>query len=284
MTLACAHTGPETPVVGLLATVSELQLHLRDDPYRSFGYIGKDGRNFFEVTRWRIERLQRERSVAPEGWQADDFVLEFARARSLERLHQYRDAADAYVRVANGDTPLRDSAATSASVMQSFAQYTGGVTWGLTPSDLDAELNQRARAWRDLSADMSDPSYAALAREEAESWEVLRVQSLAAHQGIEEALLACEELVERHRQSKLYPKHLLLLGNLHAEVARGIVSELRAARGPIEGSDYERHFAAAVAAYELASESRVDTFRREARGSIQALMAYHEGVLNGVYD
>ncbi len=280
---ACGHAPVSPPLVGLSATISELELHLRDDPYRSFGHIGSDGRNFFDVTRWRIERLQRERAIPLAQWGRDDFLLEFARARTLERLHRYRDASLAYQRVASGETPLADLAGNSVVTMGRFAGAMGGLTWQSSDTDRDTEIRQRAEVWTALASSESDPTYRALALSEAESWDVLGVITQAHREGPAKALVSCESLVDRNRGSKLHARHLILLGNLHTDVAMELVSRSRSEQQPLMSGDYEAHFRAAVSAYELAAESRIAAFRREAESRLQALFAYHEGVLDGVY-
>src|SRR5262245_35106439 len=116
---SCAHAPPDPPLLGLSVSIADLQLHLRDDPYRSFNQVDGDGNNVFAVARWKIELLQRERGLLQDAWQLEDYVLELAHARTLERLHLYRQACDAYDRVAQGPAPMAAVANSSAQTLRS---------------------------------------------------------------------------------------------------------------------------------------------------------------------
>lgn len=280
---ACAHGQSDPPLLGLSVSISDLQLHLRDDPYRSFNQLDGDGNNVFAVARWKIERFQRERAVLPDGWQLEDYVLELAHARTLERLHRYREAIEAYDRVAQGPAPMAAPARSSAETLQGFAALARPLPADASPDQTLAEIDARVAAWAAAAEQMTDPGYASLAREEVEGWETLRVHFLARKRGMREAIEACEQLIQHHSGSKLHPRHLIELGDLHAEVARDTVLWARAQQEPLEGTEFESHFESALAAYELASEAPLPVFREEAQSRIQAMLSYHDGVMNGVY-
>jgi hypothetical protein len=280
---ACAwHAQPPSPLTALSVSVADLELHLRDDPYRSFAHLLPDGRNVFEVTRWKLERLQRARSADPAQWEDADFVIEFARARTLERLHLYSAAAEAYRRVATSSSPLATAASAGAAVMDRFAAQSGALARGEPEAQL-SEIDARIAGWAERAEQESDPGYAALAREEAESWETMRVAFFARERGNDAALEACDRLIRRHRASKLYPRHLLRLGDLHVQAGRDALARARAELAPLAESAYEQHFEAALSAYELASEARSALLRREAQSRLQSLLAFHDGVRSGVY-
>ena len=281
--VGCTHAPVSPPLTGLSVSVADLQLHLRDDSYRSFNHLEEDGRNVFEVTRWKLERLQRERAVDPGHWGLEDFVVEFARARTLERLHLYRSAAEAYERVAASATHMAEVARASAGVMRRFASLTGPLPPGEEDEATLSQIDARINLWQHTAEVEADPGHASLAREEAESWEILRVSFLDRVHGREEAIRGCERLIQRHRGSKLYPRHLIQLGDLHARRAREIVVWARAQQDPLADTAFEEHFEAALAAYELASEARTPVFRREAQSQIQVILSYHDGVVDGVY-
>ena len=280
--LGCASAASE-PRIGLSIQLADLELHLRDDPYRSFKHLDRSGRNVFEVARWKIERLQRERARDLSAWAPEDFVLEFAHARTLARLHRYTFAAQAYERVANGEHRLAAPARAAADVMGRFARQSTPIAADGDPGRAQAEIDARISEWLETARREPDPEYASLAREEAESWEIVRVSFLWHSGNPDEAIAACRRAVQEHRSSKLYPKHLLMLGDLHADRAREIVAWSRAQQQGLGDTPYEGHFESAVAAYELASEARIPVFRREAQSRLQALLTFHDGVIDGVY-
>ena len=266
----------------LAVSVAELELHLRDDSYRSFGHLTQDGRNIFEVTRWRLERLQRQRAIEPERWSPDDIVLEFARARTLERLHLYRDAGDAYARVSERRSRLAVPAALALRSMEHFAAHVRPLE-AATPDEELAAIEARIAEWTEIGEHASDLGYVSLAREEAEGWEMRRVAFFAGRRSTTEAIEACVLLLKRHSESKLYPDHLLRLAGLHAESAREEVIRARTDHVPLGESRYEKHFQEALSAYELATETRNGLLRREAQSRLQSLLLFHDEVLSSVY-
>jgi hypothetical protein len=283
MLSACSwHAQAPAPLTALAVNVADLELHLRDDSYRSFAHLLPDGRNVFEVTRWKLERLQRQRPSSPSEWVADDIVVEFARARTLERLHLYREAAEAYHRVSGTSSRLAAAAEKGAAVMDRFAAAARPLE-AVTPEERLAEIDARISGWTALAQQEADSGYASLSREEAESWEILRVEFFSRERSSDEAIAACDRLISQHRSSKLYPRHLLKLGDLHAESARREVIRARAERTPLAESTYEAHLEAALSAYELASEARNTVLRREAQSRLQSLLSYHDGVRSDVY-
>jgi hypothetical protein len=282
---ACSWQEPEPLAFASLSVgAADLELHLRDDPYRSFAHLMPDGRNVFETLRWQIERLQRRRPVELAQWRPEDFVLELAHARTLERLHVYGGAAQAYRRVESaGDPELSPSSALAAAVMERFAAAQTHAASTSSPDEELADIERHIEDWSALAQSEPDAMESALASEEAESWEILRVLFFTQRRSRAEAIEACERLTQRHARSKLHPQHLMRLGDLHADAAHDAVSIARASRADIEDTEYTQHFEAALSAYEVAAESRNTVLRREAQSRLQALLSFHDGVRSGVH-
>ena len=271
--------GPDPHLRKLTAIVAGLQLHLRDDTYRHDRARGADGQNVFAVALWRLDRLQRSLGTTESAPSNTGLVIEFARARALERLRRYSDARAAYLRVASSGSILAESAQEAAGILERFTLRSGGAPGDLaTPEAEVAFLDQRVREWNELAFEYRGTPYAPLALEEAEAWSTLRVDRYAHHRGPEAAIEPCERLVEAHRASKHYPKHLIRLGDLYAEAARQQVVRHRARRDPFDAGSYEQHVDRAFAAYELAGDERKAETRAEAVSKIEALLAYHEGI------
>ena len=261
----------------LTLIVSELQMHLHDDTYRTTRAVTADGRNVFAMARWRIQRAQELRALEPEQWENLDIVLEYARARALERLRRYREAEQAYESVANVGSVMAEPAAEAADVMRRFARYAGGSADPIATGDDElAFLNSRLNRWRELAWEYRDTSYEVLALAEAEAWEMLRVDWVKRNMSLKQAIEACRRLVERNHESKLYAKHLIRLGDLYAEAARGVHLRSRAQLGPFDAERYETLLDQAFSAYELAGEERKPGPRREAQMKIEALLAVHQ--------
>jgi hypothetical protein len=263
----------------LTVIVSDLQMHLRDDTYRYDRARGADGRNVFAVALWRLDRLQRARSLPEEGWENVDVVLEFARARALERLRRYGEAVKAYDRVAARASVLEAAALESREVISRFGRHSGPPQQAPpTPKDELALIEDRIAKWGELAWEYRGTTYEPLAREELEAWEMLRVEWFDHRRKPEEAIEACQRLVDRHQHSKLYAKHLIRLGDLYAEAARRQHLRFRAKAERFDARAYQDRIDHALAAYELAGEQRKPALRQEAQGKIGALLSYHRRV------
>jgi hypothetical protein len=263
----------------LTRIVAELQMHLRDDTYRFHRAARPDGQNVFAVALWQLDRLARARDRAPEEWENVDVVIEYARGRAFERQRRYADARDAYARVETAGSLLGASAEQAQQVMARFARHAGPPRDPLASPEAElAWIDRRVEKWRSLAWEYRGTTYEPLAREEAESWNVLRVDWYARHAGPAEAVVAARRLVEDERNSKLHGRHLIRLGDLCAEAARHEHVRARAGLAAFDAARYQRWLDQALAAYELAGEVRRSEQREEADGKIAALLAYHQGV------
>jgi len=263
----------------LTVVVSQLSMHLRDDTYRLRRHSIESRWNVFEAALWRLERLKRSRTRDPLGPDETDIVIEYARGRALERIRRYAEAAAAYEVVAQAESALTAPAAEATLVMQRFAAQSGPLE-GFDADGTEAHqlLEDRIATWQTLAGEFRGTSYESLAREEAEAWQMLRVDLIARAGPVEAAIASCRRLVERNRDSKLVAKHLIRLGDLYAEAARQERLRSRAGLGVIDAAKYDQLLSKAFASYELAAEERTPVLRREATTKIEALLAHHEGV------
>jgi hypothetical protein len=263
----------------LTLSVSELQMYLRTDTYRTFEYLQPDGGNAFEVALWRLDRLRDYRSTLYPAWEDRDVVVEYARARALEQLRRYAEAVESYRRVSWLGGLLAQPAAEGQQLMELFAAHAAVSEQSADLFAGDLELMAAwSEQWRQIARELRGSAPAALALQESERWDQARVELLAARGELDGAVAACGRLIERHRESKLYPRHLIRLGDLHAESARQEYVAARSHRRDLDSTRYERQLELAFSAYELASESRKPPVKREAETKIQALLAVHEGV------
>lgn len=267
----------------LTTIVAELQLHLRDDTYRYDRARTEGGQNVFALALWRLDRLQERRARPVDQWENIDIVIEFARARTLERLRRYADASEAYLRVASRGSRLAGRADGWREIMSRFAAHSGPLTPPPEePEDALRLIEARIADWRGMALEYADTGFESLAREEAEAWEMVRLDWFTRHRGSGEAIAACRRLVERHQGSKLYANHLIRLGDLYANAARQIYLRARAKLAPFDGERYETYLDHAFASYEAAGEARVGSAGSEAEIKIRALLAQHEGIRNDV--
>lgn len=262
----------------LTRVVSELKLHLRDDTYRYDRAVATDGRNVYAVALWKLDRLAGERQKPVPEWENADFVIEFARGKALERLRRYGDALSAFRRVAASGSLLGDAASERARVMESFAVAAAPPDAPFTnPEEERAFIDGKIGLWRRLAEEVHDTPHEPLALEEVEAWQIMRVDWFARADRLAESITSCERLIETNRDSKLYAKHLLRLGDLYAASARRASLQARANLANLDPAAYETMLDQAFSAYELAAEDRRPALRKEARNRIEALLAYHEG-------
>lgn len=267
----------------LTLIVAQLQMHLRDDTYRQPRFRDENGNEVFELALWRLERLQAERDVDHSEWGNVDVVLEYARARALERSRRYSDAAEAYEHVASSGSLLAAPAAEAGAVMNTFARYTRPRAHPIVDPEERLEwINGRVNKWRELAWIHRNTSYEPLALEEAEVFEMERVEAKLEIRGLGKAIRSCHRLIERHPASKLYPRHLIRLGDLYAEAARREYRRHAVDRVAFDVIVYDSYLDRALSAYELAREQRRPALRAEANKKIEALLAIHKGVRSGV--
>lgn len=264
----------------LTRIVASLEMHLHEDTYRLGRPRTPDGRDVYAVALWQLDRLAHERARSADRWENVDIVIEFARARALERQRRFAEAAEAYEAVAQAGSFLAGPADSAARVMRRFAESCGSLSSPLPIArELDA-LESCVGRWRELSWRYRRSTYAPLVLEQLEAWEMLRVDRIARSRSLEEALQAAAGLVERHRDSSLYARHLIRLGDLYALAARRERLRAHAGVNPFDSSRYESLIDQAFAAYELAGEQRQPTLRQQAETKIAALLAYHQGMLS----
>ncbi len=262
----------------LTRVVSELKLHLRDDTYRYDRAVASDGRNVYAVALWKLDRLAGLRAKPEAEWENADYVVEFARGKALERLRRYGEALAAFQRVAASGSLLGDSAAERARVMESFALAAAPPDEPFAnPDEERTFIDGKIGLWRRLAEEVQGTPHEPLALEEIESWQIMRVDWLTRADRLADAIFSCEKLIETNRDSKLYGKHLLRLGDLYAASARRASLQARANIASLDPAKYETLLDQAFSAYELAAEDRRPALRKEARNRIEALLAYHEG-------
>lgn len=263
----------------LTGVVSQLKMHMRDDTYRFDRAVAQDGSNVYAVALWKLDRLAARRARGEAEWENANYVIEFARGKAFERLRRYDDALAVYRRVAGSGSVLGDAAAERARTAETFALAAAPPEQPFaSPADELAFIESRIERWHRITLEVRDTPQESLAREEAESWQVMRVDWFARGDRLEDATRACRALIESNRESKLYAKHLLRLGDLFADSARREQLQARANLARFDTERYDALLDQAFSAYELAGEDHKSALRREARTRIEALLAYHDGV------
>ncbi|MCH7600265.1 MAG: hypothetical protein IH973_10965, partial [Myxococcales bacterium] len=107
------------PAESLTEIVAVLRRHVPDDTYRFPPGRDFTGRNVYRSTLLRLENIERIHSnELRSGYM--DAVIDFSKARSLERLRSFDLAARLYREAARKDRELRDEALRSANICEAI--------------------------------------------------------------------------------------------------------------------------------------------------------------------
>lgn len=279
--LAACHADPPPapyPHESLLGVLAELRIHLARDPYRFAPGTDLDGRNIYRLTLGRLEPL--EEALGREF--AD--TIAFAGGRALERLGEWRAAAEAFERAAQYQTQLTSEALTRGRSARRMHELTDR-TW--FAADLNGYLNElavtehRLEGWaakRDI--------YAAFVSSEHERARVERIRLLLRHRMLlPDAAGRCRDLadglIQRHTESWRIHEHWLLLGEVHETLARDLTERFDPAGAGFDAAGpWQAHVEAARQAYRRVARADGDPFKPEGQGRLRALDAYSRRVLS----
>ncbi len=243
------------PAESLTEVVAVLRRHIPDDTYRFPPGRDFTGRNVYRATLLRLENIERiHADELRSGYM--DAVIDFSKARSLERLRGYDLAAAHYREAARKDQELREEALASAAVCEAIH---AAVQIGLElpdptlktveplPMDVDgvtAELDTRVG---DLVAILSslgtshreDSHYRAVVREEIERADTIRARYFLALRPVIEdgsirAVSEMQRLLSRHGASQNRRRHMLELADLYAAISREYIEAV-----PPEGLHFD---------------------------------------------
>jgi hypothetical protein len=215
-------TGAFAPYEDVLEVLADLTWHLRDDVYRFAPPKDPTGHDLYQLCLRRLENWE----MRYPGKLRD--VTTFGRAEALERLGEFRRAADLYGQVAAGASPLAARAREAGERADAFA---GAAALPEEGPDLDATLGalrKKLDAWDALVRRHAGTPLQALALIEEE-----RLESKAARhvvqsrhdvtEGAAAAERALRFVIEKHADSKLLPGHILRLADFYADLAREYV-------------------------------------------------------------
>ncbi len=267
------------PTRSVLEVVSLLRLHVDDDTYRFPAARDLTGKDVYRTSLQRLEDLEQihARKLA-SGYMLD--VIHFSKARALERLGEFELATRHYERVAGLESPLAAEAARSAQVCAEL--HAAGQ---LTPGPVDdpeaalGVLDEREARIAALREAIAGTHHAHVVEEELERTDRLRADYFAARSALDPrldafALRLRQEVVQRHRDSKLQVRHLLALADFYAELA-----ERYARRAPPHGLEFDaaifdEYAFGATRIYETVSHRDGRVEKLEAARKLEAFLAF----------
>ena len=284
-----------SPSEGILETVAVLRRHVPDDTYRFPTATDFSGRNVYRASLLRLESLERAETDALRSGYMDPVIL-FAKARALERLRAYDLAAQHYRESARISEELRPTALESAALCERFASALqigleltdplAEVGVPLFTMDVDRvrfELDERITQLSILESELSDSHYRYLAQEEIERADMIRARYFLGMRFVlpDGTLLALQELqrvATRHGASKNRLRHLLVLADFYARLAREYTEAVPPASLAFDPARFSELSDAAIQLYELVGSHDGRPEKLEATRKLEAFLALTLGI------
>jgi hypothetical protein len=237
------------PTESILEVVAVLRRHIGDDTYRFAPATDFTGRNVYRSSLLRLENLERVHGDALRAGHHEG-VIQFAKARALERLRAFDLAAEHYRAAAEKGGSLHTEALRSARTCEEIhaARQLGfelrdplastqaeddtrdpktANRRGPLPRDPDdavASLDERGARLSALYDFEAERHYAYILREELEHNDAVRAQYFVAMRhtlpdGPIRAVGELQRLIVRHPASKNHNRHMLDLADFYATLA-----------------------------------------------------------------
>jgi hypothetical protein len=283
LTAACASTPPPDPTYAptqsVLEVVALLRLHVEDDTYRFPPARDFTGKNVYRAVLGRLESLEQihaERFGA--GYLTD--VIWFSKARALERIGEFDLAAKHYQRTQELETPLRDAAQQGRAICEQLAAARRvEIDPTAEPEQALAAFDQRSGQLDALRPQVEGTHYRHVLQEELERVDRERADYFAARSRLDPRLDAfvlqeLQEVVQRHRDSKLEARHLLALADFYAELSRRYVGRYPPTALGFDPAVFDEYAFGATRTYEVVSQRDGALEKLEASRKLQAFLAF----------
>jgi len=275
-------SGSDTPTNGnaqyrteqdLLKAVSEFQRLATKDTYRF--PLPKDvtGANVHKAT---LRRFQDFETKHPGAYAA---IIAFTRGRAYEGLHAYKQALSQYQRVSQGKSRLKPEAIQAIQSLTAFQTLRQQTPQATTAVEYVEALDTQAQQWRALAQQYADTPYAALALEEEERLDRAKVTFLAINRyriedGNESVILAYQQLIDKHQESKNRYSYKIALGDFYFMLAHEYTAQNDPESLRFETAIFEALGQAALRHYAAVAQEDGIVEKLEAKGKLEALEAY----------
>ena len=257
----------------LLKVVAEFQRVAAKDTYRF--PLPKDvtGANVHKATLTRIHDYETKHPGAYPT------IIAFTRGRAYEGLHAYAQALAEYQRVAQGKSRLKHEARQAVEALAAFQALTQQVPTATTAVEYIQALDKQGQHWRDLTQQYQNTPYGALAREEEERLDQVKVAFFTINRyriedGNESVILAYQQLLDKHRESKNRYRYRLELGDFYVTLAHEYTAQNDPESLRFDSDTFEALGQAALHHYALVAQEDGIMEKLEAKGKLEALEAY----------
>lgn len=283
MVAACASTGKikdkearYQPAENLLDILADFQRHLEDDTYRYDTARDITGKNIYKATLIRLDNYEK---AYPNKMTA---IIYYSRAKALERLHDYEGAIQNYHQVARVESKLQQPAEKNLQICQGLqsAQALPPIHGNGDPQEQLLEFSKRVARWHELVEKYAGTPYESLAREEEERVEQGKIRFLLSFRGAivngnALVILAYQELINRHDQSKNIDRHLLDLADFYVFLSQEYLQVNDPERPDFNLATFRQYTDSALQLYGVIAKERHGKMERvEAKGRLMALKAF----------
>ena len=257
----------------LLSVVGPFQRLANKDTYRYPLPKDTTGASVHKATLVRLRDYETQR---PGAYPA---IVAFTRGRAYEALHAYDQALAAYQRVAQGRTRFKDRAAQAVEALTEFRDMKQRTPAGTTPVAYIQALDDLGGQWRDVARRYAGTPYEALAREEEEHLDRAKVAFIEINRhriqdGNESVILAYQQLLDKHRDSKHRYRYRLELGDFYVSLAHEYTAQYDPESLRFDRQIFERLGQAALQHYAAVAQQDGTIEKLEAKGKLEALQAY----------
>jgi hypothetical protein len=257
----------------LLKVVTEFQRVTTKDTYRF--PIPKDvtGANVYKAT---LTRLQDYEAKHPGAYYE---ILAFTRGRAYEGLHEYDKAIAQYQIVSQSKNRLNTEAAKAVEVLTHFQEIKQRQITASTPAEYIQALDQLSAAWQEQQKLYAGTVYEALAREEEERLDQAKVTFLLLNRhrledGNESVVIAYQQLIDKHKESKNTYRYQVELGDFYFTMAHEYVAQTDPQGLQFDAATFEELGRAALRWYGQVAQEDGVMEKLEAKGKLEALEAY----------
>ncbi len=257
----------------LLKVVNEFQRAATKDTYRF--PIPKDvtGANVYKAT---LTRLHDYEAKHPGAYRE---IIAFTRARAYEGLREYDKALAQYHIVSQSKHELKAEASKALDALTRFRDVKQKPLATATPLDYLKSLDEQITGWQELQKQYPNTVYEGLAREEEERLDQAKVMFLLINRhriedGNESVVLAYNQLLGKHRDSKNYYRYQVEFGDFYFALAQEYVAQNDPQSLQFDSSTFEAVGRSALRFYAQVAQEDGIIEKLEAKGKLDALEAY----------
>jgi hypothetical protein len=296
---ACSTTKTEKleatygPTESVVEVVAVLRRHVPDDTYRFPPATDFTGRNVYRSSLLRLETIERIQADPLRSGYMDP-VIDFAKARALERLRAYDLARLHYLRAGQREGELHDSAEKSAAICDRISEAVGigiqlenplrpptdGPPPGTdNPEKVVAQLEERVALLSFLYDELEGSYFQAVIAEEVERADEVRASYFVDRRNILpdgqlRAVAELQRVITRHAASKNRLKHMIVLANLYSTLAREYVEASPPESLEFDPAEFQDLIEPAAELYESVAAHDGTPEKLEAARRLEALLAF----------